>query len=118
MTPTIIFKQVLRQPSSKTYLWRYIKPHRIESFLNGELHFAPLISFDDMQEAIKPRDAHIINFMKSHAGVPFDLKRPLNEQDPDSITGTILMWLNIYSLEKKFIETNEVTDKKEVSKIL
>lgn len=109
---------MLRLPSSKTYLWRYIKPHRIESFLNGELHFAPLISFDDRQEAITPRDAHIINFMKSHAGVPFDLKKPLNEQDKDSITGTMLMWQNIYLLEKKFLLTNEVTDRNEVSKIL
>ena len=109
---------MLRLPTSKTYLWRYIKPNRIESFLNGDLHFSALLAFDDQQEAITPRHSFILNFMKSHAAVPFDLKTPFNQQDKDTMVGTMLMWLNIYVLEKKFLLTEGITDRNEVSKIL
>src|ERR1043165_3364267 len=104
---------MLRLPSPKTYLWRYIKPNRIESFLNGDLHFSPLLAFEDLQEAITPRHSYILNFMKSHAAVPFDLKKPLNEQNKETMVGTILMWMNIYVLEKKFLLTEGITDRDE-----
>lgn len=44
----------LLQPNDEEYLWRFIKPEYVNSFLEGELYFAQLFEFDDYYESITP----------------------------------------------------------------
>jgi hypothetical protein len=81
----------LNQPNDEDYLWRYIRPERINSFLKGELYFSSLLDFDDQHEALTPLHSAFHKFLTTNADRKFDLQLSLNEQDAETASGTIIM---------------------------
>ncbi len=104
------------QPQADQYLWRYIKPERIDSFLKGEIYFSPLFDFDDYHESIEPLHYWTYTFVKRALRYNFDLSKALNELDnSESVMGNMLMWLALYDMEKKFTMLTGITDRKIIS---
>jgi len=93
-----IFKDTsLEQPRDHDFLWKFIKPKHIDSFLAGELYFSQLIEFDDYYEAITPLHHLIISFSsRTH-----DLKIPQENE-------TLLDFSNLISKTHASLEINQL----------
>ncbi|MBT1702298.1 hypothetical protein [Chryseosolibacter indicus] len=103
----------LKQPKDEDYLWRYIKPERIRDFLDGNIYFSPLASFDDYYEAISPLHYCVLSFLKRSAPRNFDLSIPISEvPDIETFIGNIFMWMNLYHTNKVLSHLTGVTDEK------
>jgi hypothetical protein len=50
----IFDNNILEQPNDDEFLYRFIKPERIDSLLKGEIYFAQLFEYEDYYEAITP----------------------------------------------------------------
>lgn len=113
-----VYFEDLTQPNENEYLWRYLKPERIESLLKGEVYFSSLLDFQDQHEAITPLHAALFKFLSYNANKKFDLQTPLGEQDVETTVGTFMMWLALYDLEKKLATLGLVEKTEQVPEIL
>src|SRR4051812_3481354 len=108
---------MIEQPNDEQYLWRYIKPERVQSLLDGNIYFATLIDFHDHYEAITPLHYFLHRFLKRSIGLDFDLSRSIKEiESYETVLGTLLMWVGIYDMEKKLSMLTGLTDHDELSK--
>jgi hypothetical protein len=109
----------LKQPNDDQYLWRYIKPERIQSFIDGDLYFSPLTAFDDFYESITPLHYYLISFLKRSVSKKFDLSKHISElSDIESFAGQVFMWLNIHDIQKKLTRITGITDEKKLKDTL
>lgn len=61
---SIFDNKILEQPKDYEYLWRFIKPSRIESLLKGEIYFPSLFQYSDYFESISPLHHFLISIRK------------------------------------------------------
>lgn len=61
---SIFDNKILEQPNDYDYLWRFIKPSRIETLLKGEIYFPSLFQYDDYLESISPLHHFLISIYK------------------------------------------------------
>ena len=107
------------QPNDDDYLWRYIKPQFVDSFLRGDIYFAMLSQFSDSFEGITPTHYFMYQFLSRGLGHKFDFSKPIKELNNDEEKiGTLLMFLGIYDLEKKLSRITGITDKSELSALV
>lgn len=108
-----------KEPKDDDYLWRYIKPQYIESFLNGDLYFAMLSQFKDSFEAIEPTHYFVYQFLNRGLGRQFDFSKPIKElNSSEEIMGTLFMSMGIYDLEKKLSRITGITERSELSALV
>lgn len=108
-----------KEPKEEEYLWRYIKPQYIDSFLNGDIYFAMLSQFNDSFEAIDPTHYFVYQFLNRGLGKQFDFSKPMKEIDSsEEFMGTLLMSIGIYDLEKKLSRITGITERSELSALV
>ncbi|MCF8465463.1 MAG: hypothetical protein K9G41_11515 [Flavobacteriales bacterium] len=70
----LIFPYTLKQPEKYQYLWRYIKPTRIDDFVNGKLFFPTLRDFEDYYEGITPLHLFILSYIRQMMTLDLDVQ--------------------------------------------
>lgn len=61
---SIFDNKILEQPKDYEFLWRFIKPSRIDALLNGEIYFPSLFQYNDYLESISPLHHFLISIRK------------------------------------------------------
>lgn len=108
-----------KEPNDEEYLWRYIKPQYVDSFLSGDIYFAMLSQFEDSFEAIEPLHYFVYQFLNRGLGQQFDFSKPMKElSSSEEVMGTLLMSIGIYDLEKKLSRITGKTDRSELSALV
>ncbi len=119
MKPFTLDIEQYSEPNGEEYLWRYIKPQYVDSFLNGDIYFAMLNQFNDNFEAIDPVHYFIYHFLNYGIGKQFDFSKRITEiETSEELRDRLLMSISIYDLEKKISRITGITKKSELEELI